>query len=177
MLQEAGSIADLIGAVGVIVSLIFVGLQLRQANKLARSAARQQQITEMGRMSEIISENGELSDILSRGAAGRELSAAENARLVAYITHMERIQEGLYWQYQDGLVDPELWEAHRQMTRAAQNLPIVRAVWTARKHYFSKRFQEFRDQEQTKAGDAVLTHSVQTTAGPTASPPTKAPKP
>lgn len=167
MLQEAGSIADLIGAVGVIVSLIFVGLQLQQSNRLARNAARQQQIAAMGRISEVISGDAGLSDILTRAVAGRELSAAEEARLVAYITHMERIQEGLYWQYQDGQVDPELWEAHRRMTRAAQNLPFVRTVWAARKHYFSKRFQEFRDQEEASAGEAVLRHSIQPLAKPT----------
>jgi len=37
-----GSIAEYIGAIGVILSLVYVGRELRQSNKMARSATRQE---------------------------------------------------------------------------------------------------------------------------------------
>ena len=40
--ETAASIAEVIGAIGVILSLLYVGRQLKQSNVMARSATRQE---------------------------------------------------------------------------------------------------------------------------------------
>lgn len=50
-LRDAALIAEVIGAVAVVISLIFVGIQVALANDLARDAAEQKQIESMGRTS------------------------------------------------------------------------------------------------------------------------------
>jgi hypothetical protein len=62
MLQDLASLAEIIGAIGVMVSLIFVGLQVMQANQLAREAAEQKQIEAIGSLSRIIAENPRLRE-------------------------------------------------------------------------------------------------------------------
>ncbi|HEV7693576.1 MAG TPA: hypothetical protein VGO52_22265 [Hyphomonadaceae bacterium] len=171
MFQDAASIADIIGAIGVMISLVFVGVQVMQANKLARSAAIREQNAAMARVSQVFGENRELADIWVRARAGREVTETEQAQLIASLTYIERIQEGLYWQYLEGQIDRELWEAHRRQTRAAQNNPLVQAIWSARKDWYSTRYRDYRDGETAKAGETTIRYDILPAASPPAEPP------
>jgi hypothetical protein len=176
MLQDAGAIADLIGAIGVIVSLIFVGLQIRQANQLAREAAEQKQIESIGSLSRIVAEHPHLADLMARGQAGEKLTVAENIALTSMITHGQRTWEALYYQYRAGRVDPELWEAHRRQARAMQNTPMGKAMWKLRKDWFSKSYQDFRDADGAGQEAGTLSYKDSAQAPEPAAPPAEAPK-
>jgi hypothetical protein len=68
--------AELVGVLALVVSLIFVGLQMRQTNDVA---FMELDVAMMGMAvdtAELIAEN---SDVWVRGNAGEELSASENA--------------------------------------------------------------------------------------------------
>jgi hypothetical protein len=138
-------IAEIIAAVAVVVSLMFVGLQLAQANALARDEARQNQIKSVGDISRMVVENPQLADIIARASAGETLSRADQVTATSYMTFAERTWEALYYQYLDGKIDAELWEAHRIQARVQQALPLNRAVWEQRKLWFTKRYREFRE--------------------------------
>lgn len=171
MFQDLASIADIVGALGVMISLVFVGLQVMQANKQSRIAARQEQVVSTALISRLIAENAQLSDIWTRAIAGLELTPAEQTQLVGYLMVVERMQEGLYWQYLDGEVDEELWQAHRKQARAAQNFPVVAAAWKLRKGFFSERYQKFREEETAKVGEDRIRYDVTPVAKPEAKKP------
>ncbi len=159
-LRPAALIAEIVGAVAVVISLVFVGLQVAQANDLARDAAEQKQIESMGRLSLVVVENPQLADVMARATAGLDVSPGEQLHLTSYLMFVERTQEALYWQYLNGQIDPGLWEAHRLQGQAAQNSPLIQAIWQSRKAFFSKRYREFRDEETRKAGGATLNYDV-----------------
>ena len=46
-LLELGALGELIGGIAIIVSLIYVGRQLKQSNSMARSAVRQEISSEL----------------------------------------------------------------------------------------------------------------------------------
>lgn len=171
MFQDLASIADIIGALGVMISLVFVGLQVMQANKQSRIAARQEQVVSTGHIHRMIADDSQLADIWSRAVAGQDITPSEQTRLVAYLMFVERMQEGLYWQYADGEIDAELWEAHRRHARAAQNVPFVVAFWKIRAKYFSERYQKFREEETAKVGEDRLRYDVMPAAKPEAKKP------
>lgn len=177
-LRQAALIAEIVGAVAVIISLIFVGVQVSQANDLARDAAEQKQIESMGRISLVVVENPQLADVMARATAGLDVSPGEQIQLTSYLMFVERTQEALYWQNLNGQIDPELWEAHRLQARAAQNNPLVQTIWESRKAYFSKRYREFRDGETGKAGGATFDFDVfpEPRAQPRGAPSTEAPE-
>jgi hypothetical protein len=174
MLQDLGSIADLIGAVAVVVSLIFVGFQIRQANTLAREAAEQKQIESIGSLSRLLAENSHLAEVWARAMAGEKLSPAEQVRVTSMITYGQRIWEALYYQYRAGRVPQELWDAHRAQAKAIQNSPMSKAVWEQRKQWFSKSYREFR--ESDGAGEGAYTPASLPRAPEQAAPPAEAPK-
>ncbi len=159
-LRRWALIAEIAAAASVVVSLIFVGLQLAQANELAREAAEQKQIESMGSISRMLAENPDLADIWAKGLAGEELTPGERVALTSMITYGQRTWEALYYQYRAGRVDPELWEAHRMQARAVQNTPMSRAMWELRKGWFSKSYREFRDSDGAGAEPGPLDYSI-----------------
>ncbi|NIU03573.1 MAG: hypothetical protein GWO40_04635, partial [Gammaproteobacteria bacterium] len=65
-IMELGAVGELVGGLAVIVSLTYVGLQLRQSNNLAKSTAE----IELGRMYmdyARLGAEGKLSSIYARG--------------------------------------------------------------------------------------------------------------
>jgi hypothetical protein len=159
MFQDLAAVAEIIGAIGVMVSLVFVGIQMMQANKLARAAAQQKQIESLRGISQLVMENPLLADILGRGP-GAELTGSERVFVVAFMSYAERMWEGLYEQYRLGLVDPETWEAHRRQARAVQLEPLNQAVWKLRKHWYSDRYQKFRDTDDVRASADKLSYEL-----------------
>jgi hypothetical protein len=146
-LRKWALVAEITAAAGVIVSLVFVGVQLMQANTLAREAAEQRQIEAIGNLSRILAENPFLSEAMAKAKAGETLTPGELAALTSLETYAQRTWEALYFQYRAGRVDPELWEAQRELARSIQSQPFSQAVWAQQKQWFSKSYRDFRDSD------------------------------
>ena len=169
MFQDAAAIAEVVGAIGVMISLVFVGLQVAQANKLARSAAQQKQIESIRDISRLMIENPVLADILTR-KPGVEMTGSERVLAVAFMSYAERMWEGLYEQYRQGLIDPQTWEAHRRQARAVQAEPLNEAVWQLRKGWYSERYQKFRDADGAGPTPSKLSYDFDTPGPPPPAP-------
>ena len=67
-IAELGAIGELVGGVAVIASLVYVGLQIRQSNEVAKAESVRELTTEMGRIS-MKTCNPALAAILRRAVA------------------------------------------------------------------------------------------------------------
>lgn len=173
-LRKWALVAELIGAAGVIVSLVFVGMQLAQSNELEREAAVQKQIEAIGNLSRIFAENPQLSETIVKLNAGETPTPGELYAVMSLETYAQRTWEALYFQYRAGHVDPELWEAQRKLARSIQSNPMSQAVWAQEKQFFSKSYRDFRDNEI--AGQAPGAPATNNNAPPAAPPPPPPPK-
>jgi hypothetical protein len=131
-----------------------------QANALAREAAEQKQIEAIGNLSRIVAENPFLSEAMAKAEAGEMLTPGELVGFTSLDTYAQRTWEALYFQYRAGRVDPELWEAHRELARAIQNRPMSQAVWAQSKQWFSKSYRDFRDGEVAGQTPGSLDYGV-----------------
>lgn len=146
-LASAALIAEIIGGLAVVVSLLFVGFQLAQGNKLERNAAMQRQIEAVTTLSRAVIDQPELSDMFGRANRGEELKRDEEVKLEAFLLYADRTWEGLYLLYLDGQIDKDLWEAHRSQALPVNKTPVSMAVWKARRMWFTPRYRAFRDSE------------------------------
>jgi hypothetical protein len=146
-LRSAALVAEIVGGLAVIVSLIFVGVQLAQANKLERNAAMQRHVEAVTNLQTTAIERPALIEAFRKAAQGEELSIPERINVESFLMYSDRTGEGLYLQYLDGQIEPDLWEAHRAQGRPLHNSPTARAVWAARRMWFTPRYRAFRDNE------------------------------
>jgi hypothetical protein len=151
-------IAEIVAAAAVVTSLIFVGVQLAQANKLERNAAMQRQIEAVTLLSRSVIDTPALSDMFVRANGGEQLTRDEQVKLEAFLLYADRTWEGLYLLYLDGQIDKDLWEAHRAQALPVNNALAAKAVWNARRGWFTPRYRAFRDNELATNADKLLNY-------------------
>jgi len=98
---------EIIAAVGVIISLLFVGFEIRQNTAIARGQARQELAQLNQEWLVLLSQDAEFELLWDKafGVVVNELTPNEERRAQYIMTiHLRRL-ENVYLQYQEGLVD------------------------------------------------------------------------
>jgi hypothetical protein len=104
-------VAQIVAAIGVIVSLIYVGVQIRQATRATKLASIQAVESAIGRTEELVIQDASFADILRRGLtmSGAELLDTERIRLNVFYRHVLRAYQSAHYQYRHGALDDSVW--------------------------------------------------------------------
>jgi len=101
------AIRETLGFLGVIASMVFVGMEIRGNTVAARSAAYQVMGVELANLYHDWSMDPEVADLLSRGLAGRNLTEAETVQFTYLYVSALRLYETTWRQVELGLLDAE----------------------------------------------------------------------
>jgi len=120
---------QILGQFGVIASLLFVGLQIKQDHEIAQSVAYQER-------SHVASEFywSIATDEVARSAMRKiqngetELSAEEADAAAWFWRSGKEILQNSYFQYQNGYLDDEHWDQIRRLIKRYIVHPSVRSV-------------------------------------------------
>ena len=145
-LSDWANVAEIGAATGVIISLIFVGLQL-QTNTEATEAATREAINrkDMAYLSLRLD-----SSVLARANAkldnGEALSPLEESQVV----HQEYVNfisfEHSFYQYRKGVLESEEWLRHENIVRLQiENSKHAQIMWARKRHTFTTGFQDLVD--------------------------------
>jgi hypothetical protein len=144
--QAAASIAEIVGAMAVVISLIYLSVQVRGGNALQAAQARYNLRMQRSVVAAAVQEGMEA---LLKYSTGENVTPAEKgtARLVAL-----RALEGWEWQYAEykaGMLDfSELPVASwRVWYRGEAEVPIpFREIWGGRKQVLRPDFVQFMEE-------------------------------
>jgi hypothetical protein len=121
------AISEIIGAVAVVVSLIYVAVQIRQNTRAVRGAtldaitAHQQ--AELRWSSDLAAEFGKALE------APDTLSFEESWRLSEWLSSAFSARQNEYQQYRKGLLDQEVWESIQQIIGIIIGIDWVNDWW------------------------------------------------
>ena len=142
-LQDWGAIGELIGGVAIIVSLLYVGLQVKQGTDASRAATNQSFSVQFSDLILQIT-RPELRDIFWRGITGlKNLQGSENAAFMALIASIMRTYETFYFERTEGRFDSRMWDGYNAQLIDLFNNDGVREYWAIRKHQFSDEFDSY----------------------------------
>ena len=112
--DAVGAVAELLGAIAVIATLAYLALQVKHATSVARAVARQTaaqlNIDTIG--SSLDSQI--LSSASRKATAGEELSSDELSNYLRWVWMRMRVVENTFYHYQEGLIEVDYWESHKQ---------------------------------------------------------------
>ena len=142
MKLTVNGIIQSLGITGIIGSLVFVGLEMNQTQKIA-VAGQQQDRSAMGiSLVKSFNERGmDFTSILGQNKYDLKLSPTE-------ITHRNGVQiawflaENDYYQYNLGLMNQETWDAKIKVINFYYNNCNLRSLYNSREQYFSVEFKE-----------------------------------
>jgi len=131
---------QIIGIFGVIASLIFVGLQLKQSQEIAISAAYQARADAASDINLTALNTPEYTSAFAKVMA-RDYESITPEELVAYETYLGAniiMYENQYQQYLMGFLPEEHWSANLAELHCLYSLPLHRnllSAWTRRSSF------------------------------------------
>jgi hypothetical protein len=144
-LQDLGAIGELLGAVGVILTLLYLTGQLRQNTKAMQSATMQ--AYNASSLSIADSFVG-IADVLAKLEAGEKLSAEERIRFNYSVIPLFSNMETAYLQHKNGSLDSEVFEARMKGFKQALKTEGIRLVWSGYREFdLTKSFVDYVDTE------------------------------
>ena len=131
--------------VGVIISLVFVGLEIRQNTRAVQGATIEALAAQSIEFVTAWSTDDVMPGLLGQirdGALPEDLSEDELSRVrLAYITGL-RSYESRYWQFRLGILDEQAFEMLAG-NAAFWRTPMFRAVWPSVRIQIGDEFAEF----------------------------------
>jgi hypothetical protein len=139
-LAKWSDLSQIMGVIGIIASLIFVGLELRQTQKIA--IAGQQQARTILRINQLLS----TYDFHPEEIGAENIAWKDQSDLQRYIAEQRRVyywtvQENNYYQYSQGMMDQVLWDKEKVYVGMLWNACHMRYVFEAQ--VFIKPFENY----------------------------------
>ncbi len=147
-LDQIANVADIVGTVLIIVSLIYVVIQIKQSTDTLNVNTAHNIAAEISALYLVVAESGDLSDIFFRGVQGvDELEPVEALRFYGCFHKFYRAFEDAYYQFTRGALETEFFEGISQQFISFNSMPGVQRYWQDRKSWYNKSFQEYVDRE------------------------------
>jgi hypothetical protein len=147
-----GAVGEILGALAVFCSLIYLAIQIRNQNLESRSASVHQVL---GSYKTTISSllEGEMATIWVKGVNDFDsLTEAERLRFVAYLTTAIKTFEDAYYQWQQGRLEADIWDALLAPLKDVKSTAAFNRFWLMRRHHFRPEFSDYIDALETGKG-------------------------
>lgn len=143
LLEALGHLGEFIGAVGVVVSLVYLALQLRQNTSSVRAASFNSMVQNSIRLLEHGFRDSEFAAFLARAENDPgALDIAGKLRWDAYMTAVFRHFGNLVYQQRVGALDEQMWQSYRRDLKEHLRSPSWVAWFRQHQVVFSESLRE-----------------------------------
>lgn len=155
--EAIGAIGEVVGAVGVVATLLYLALQIRGDARATRAATMHGQSNAYREFMQSLATDEELSSIYLRGIQDfRSLEDAELVRFTSALGVLFRVFDEAFFQWSEGNLDPQVWHGFESPMGDVLAYPGVRDWWATRSHWYSTPFREFIDAKAAAAGSPAM---------------------
>ena len=154
---EVGQMLTILANLGVIASLVFVGLQVRQEVVATRSATVLQLKDSWVQLNLASATSVDLADAFQ--AVETQGWKDANYRAKSLVTGFYRTLfhnwSNAFFQYRNGTLDESQWTPHWREVVVSSNDPIARQIWSDWGHIYDDTFRELME-ELIAESDLIL---------------------
>ncbi len=108
-IMELGAIGEFIGAIAVVVTLIYLAFQMRQNTNALKLNTAGSVTEELQEMFALLASNQELAEIFVTASQESSLQGAERVRFNTFTHNLVRVYENAFLQWRAGVIDPAHW--------------------------------------------------------------------
>jgi len=142
------TVAEVVSAIAVVVSLVYLAIQLRSNTRALRASAAWDSEVIYGHVNYEIGLNPDNALFLSRasdpGAKVSDFNEAEMAQLYFLVRGALQFAQAQWWLWRSGSLPNELWQMRRRWAKIFIDSPVINPIWRAEleQHIFSEEFAE-----------------------------------
>ena len=119
--EAISAIGQIVGALAVVISLIYLATEVRSNARATRLAATRSTLDSLYRLIQQITEHPDLAELRSRGFDDFEsLEGTDRARFFSYMHGLFRNMEDVYYLHLRGHLDPHFWRGLEAVMRDSQ---------------------------------------------------------
>jgi len=136
-----GAVSEVAAAIGVVVSLVYLAVQIRENTRSSRSATRQSIVESVIATNMIWAQSESFSQVFQDHLDGKELADHEKLRLSGYCYVCLRNWENVHFHYRSDMLSDEEWHGFRQNLKALLQVKAFEDFWTREREVFSQAFR------------------------------------
>ncbi|UCC24542.1 MAG: hypothetical protein JSU98_12480 [Gemmatimonadales bacterium] len=141
-LEQLAAWSQIIAALGVIASLVFVGRQIRESSKAVRSATTQAVHQNFGTLYAELAQNPEGLDTFLRGCVDvRALAVQEKEQFTCFAMAVMSFYQNAFDQWRMGHLRDDLWTGWETLLVNFLHTPGGTSFWSDRAYVFGTDFQ------------------------------------
>ncbi len=143
-LEKSALIAEIIGAVAVIISIIYLTYEVRQNTAATRSLTHQELFDSTLDLNQSIATNPALADLLTRSKNNFSgLSESEQTQLFMMFVNYFNMWDSAHSNHKKELLDPDAWQVWDiGMTWYMTEYESAREVWKGASQFYNSQFRE-----------------------------------
>ncbi len=145
-LEQFAWLGNILGGLGVIATVIYMSIEIRNNTSAVRASAFQQVVNSFASISFDIAKDKDLTDLFLRG--GRNLAALSEVEQTQYnfmLLSFLRRAENVYFQSEVRTLHDRHWSGIRASIEWVMASPGARASWSEIKTRFNPQFSTFID--------------------------------
>jgi hypothetical protein len=146
LLEQIYYVAEMISVIAVVISLIYVGVQVKQNTRAVKNSTLQNSSENQLNVHGLVAAHGDLAEIVFKAATGEGSDlGAEKFRYTSWMHTAMRSLENAFYQHREGALNERNWQS-----LCRQYGPILHAgfnanYWEERSFMFSDEFRRFVD--------------------------------
>ena len=144
-LTQLANVGEFIGGVAVLLTLIFLVVEVRRNTTASRRATQQSQVEQVITVNQHM---GELAGLIAKANEGHEgLAADERIQLQMLYTNYFNLWDTAYWNWRDGFLDEHgfsLW--NNGIAGIMRGQVASRSAWSEIGHFYSSEFRQHADE-------------------------------
>lgn len=144
-LDSTARAAEIVGAIGVVVGILFVGFEIRDNTIAQQFSATQLLVSEYNVAIAPIMDSEFICAYIQGSRDFNSLSQKNKIRFSILLQPVFRNHEQLYYSDMLGIIDPNVYTGFQGHFAAIMQVPGYQQWWAARRNWFGTPFQEHVD--------------------------------
>jgi hypothetical protein len=147
--EAISAIGQMVGAIAVVISLIYLAREIRRNARLARQSS----LDTLNMVAGQLAQNPRLAQLFDRGIRDlKSLEGADRVSFEAFMLQWFHIFAEMYHQHLEGHLDPRVWrEVETPMRDLINARPGIQAWWRLYSKWFGEEFVNYVNQIQQTA--------------------------
>ena len=145
--QAVGGISEILGALAVIVTLVYLTIQIRQNSAVVRTSNYWQLTAQLGEFAQQLTSDPSLLEIYQRGLKSyQNLTEPERARFHMLLSNLFTKYQVMLQLQRRGQIDQTLYDEQMSGNKLLLDYPGIREWWTEEQRWFAGPFRNFINQ-------------------------------
>jgi hypothetical protein len=146
-ITEVGALGDIVASFGVIATLIYLALQMRQNTKALRLGTSHALTGDLRSMFSLLASDQGLAEVLVEAGHKAQLGGPTRVRYFTFTSNLLRIYENAYLLKRENSISEAHWSGMTQLVIDYKSMAAFPAYWEDRKHWLSAEFRAYMESE------------------------------